>query len=442
MSSEAVRAKDSTPHYRPKSNAQNVPPGHKRTEVGVIPDDWSTRSLGEIGHCLIGLTYEPSNVRPDGLLVLRASNIGDGGLQFGDDVFVDVDVPERLLVRPDDLIICVRNGSRRLIGKCTLLDSRAEGMTFGAFMSVFRSDDNHFVAYCFQSHIIKRQIRQHLGATINQITNKSLNSFEVPFPPLPERHAVAEALSDVDALLDGLDRLIAKKQHLKQATMQQLLTGQTRLPEFDDEWETKRVGEIGTTYGGLTGKTKADFGVGHARYVTFLNVLANVVIDAHQYEPVRVEPGERQNPVRRGDILFNGTSETPDDLAMAAVAWRDVDNLFLNSFCFGFRVHNPNEHLPLFLAYYFRGSTGRHIMHALAQGATRYNMSKRQFMALALSLPQHDEQKAIATVLSDMDAENAALEARRDKTQDLKQAMMQELLTGKTRLVQQEVTHV
>ena len=115
---------------------------------------------------------------------------------------------------------------------------------------------------------------------------------------------------------------------------------------------------------------------------------------------------------------------------MAAVTREDEDNLFLNSFCFGFRVHDASEHLPLFLAYYFRGSPGRHIMRALAQGATRYNMSKSQFKALALSLPQHDEQKAIATVLCDMDAEIAALEARRDKTRNLKQAMMQELLTG------------
>ena len=199
--------------------------------------------------------------------------------------------------------------------------------------------------------------------------------------------------------------------------------------------------EIGTTYGGLTGKTKADFGVGHARYVTFLNVLENVIIDPHKCEPVCVEPGERQNMVLRGDILFNGTSETPDDLAMAAVTQIDEDNLFLNSFCFGFRVHDSSEHLPLFLAYYFRGSPGRQIMYALAQGATRYNMSKSQFKALALLLPPHDEQKAIATVFCDMDAEIAALEARRDKTLDLKQAMMQELLTGKTRLVQPEVAH-
>ena len=126
---------------------------------------------------------------------------------------------------------------------------------------------------------------------------------------------------------------------------------------------------------------------------------------------------------------------------MAAMTQMDRDNLYLNSFCFGFRVHDSREHLPLFLAYYFRGSPGRNIMHVLAQGATRYNMSKRQFMALELSLPPPDEQEAIAAVLSDMDAEIAGLEARRNKTRDLKQAMMQELLTGRTRLVQPDATH-
>ena len=197
--------------------------------------------------------------------------------------------------------------------------------------------------------------------------------------------------------------------------MQQLLTGKTRLPGFEGEWKTMQVGEIGTTYAGLTGKTKSDFGVGQARYVTFLNVLENVVIDPSRSEQVHVEPRECQNQIRCGDILFNGTSETPDDLAMAAVMQTDEEKVFLNSFCFGFQVHDPSENLPLFLAYYFRGPSGRRIMRSLAQGATRYNISKKQFLALSLSLPPHDEQKAIATILSDIDAEIAALEAQNKK---------------------------
>ena len=146
--------------------------GYKQTSLGVSPSDWSTCSLGEIGQCLIGLTYEPRNISSDGLLVLRSSNIGDGNLQFDDHVFVNMEVPERIIVREDDLLICVRNGSRPLIGKCALIDLQAVGMTFGAFMSVFRSANNRFVFYCFQSDIVRHQIHEHLGATINQITNR------------------------------------------------------------------------------------------------------------------------------------------------------------------------------------------------------------------------------------------------------------------------------
>ena len=202
--------------------SKEVPVGYKQTGLSVLPSGWSTCTLGEIGQCLIGLTYEPKNVGSDGLLVLRSSNIGDGTLQFDDHVFVNMEVPERIIVCEDDLLICVRNGSRPLIGKCALIDHRAIGMTFGAFMSVFRSPDNRFVFYCFQSDIVKHQIHEHLGATINQITNRSLSSFQIPYPGAEERDAIADALSDVDGLLRALETLIAKKRAIKQAAMQQL----------------------------------------------------------------------------------------------------------------------------------------------------------------------------------------------------------------------------
>ena len=115
-----------------------------------------------------------------------------------------------------------------------------------------------------------------------------------------------------------------------------------------------------------------------------------------------------------------------------------LDNLYLNSFCFGFRIHDKEEFSSLFLAYLFRGTVGRSIMNALAQGATRYNMSKSQFLALEPPIPAYDEQLAIASVLSDMDAEIAAVENRRDKTIAIKQGMMQQLLTGRVRLVKSD----
>ena len=277
------------------------------------------------------------------------------------------------------------------------------------------------------------------GSTFKEVTKGTLLNIEIPCLPLDEQRAIAEALSDVDGLLNALDALIAKKQAIKQAAMQQLLTGKTRLPEFKGAWYKTKMGNIGSIYGGLSGKNKADFGGGNARYVTFLGILENVTLDVRHTERVQVRHGESQNSVMKGDLLFNASSETPGDLAIGAVMAVQLENLYLNSFCFGFRIHDKNKYMPLFFAYYFRGSVGRAIMNALAQGATRYNMSKSQFRDLELSIPSGNEQRAIASVLSDMDAEIIALEQRRDKTIAIKQGMMQHLLTGRVRLSESRI---
>ncbi|MFC6619642.1 hypothetical protein [Deinococcus radiophilus] len=162
----------------------NIPEGYKQTEVG-FPEDWEVKKLEEVGEALIGLTYSPSDVASEGILVLRSSNIQNGMLSFGDNVYVKSEVPDRIMVRTGDILICVRNGSRDLIGKSTVLDNRANGMTFGAFMSVFRSTYTKYLAHFFKSHIFLSQVEQHLGATINQITNASIYSFIAPLPLSP-----------------------------------------------------------------------------------------------------------------------------------------------------------------------------------------------------------------------------------------------------------------
>lgn len=145
---------------------------YKHTDVGNIPEDWDCVSMGEIGQSLIGLTYSPSNVKDYGTLVLRSSNIQKNQLAFESNVFVDMDLPSRVMVEPGDILICVRNGSRQLIGKCALIDARAKGAAFGAFMSVYRTKYSKFIFYQFQSNSIQKQIEEVMGATINQITNK------------------------------------------------------------------------------------------------------------------------------------------------------------------------------------------------------------------------------------------------------------------------------
>jgi type I restriction enzyme S subunit len=166
-----------------------------------------------------------------------------------------------------------------------------------------------------------------------------------------------------------------------------------------------------------------------------MNVMSNLVIDCDMFERVNVSPHETQNLVMKGDLFFNGSSETPEEVAMCAVLLEDVRDIYLNSFCFGFRFREGAQADGVFFAYYLRSEEGRELMKSLAQGSTRYNLSKVALLDSSLLSPSLPEQSAIAAVLSDMDAELSKLVERRDKTSNLKQAMMQELLTGRIRLV-------
>jgi type I restriction enzyme S subunit len=195
---------------------------------------WKETTLGEIGECTIGLTYEPENVVKHGLLVLRSSNIQDGHLEYSDNVYVNMSIPDHLYTRAGDILICVRNGSRALIGKCAQIDQASAGVTFGAFMSVYRTKHWRFVFHAFQGESIQRQIRDNIGATINQITNKDLKSFCVKLPPADEQSAIATVLSDMGAEIEALEQRLAKTRALKQGMMQELLTGKTRLVSRED----------------------------------------------------------------------------------------------------------------------------------------------------------------------------------------------------------------
>ena len=411
--------------------------GYKQTEVGSIPREWECTSIASVARLESGHT--PSK---------RMPNYWGGNVQWVS--LHDTKSLDGREIRETSKTITeegLKNSSARLlppgtvvfsrtatVGKATVLaTSMATSQDFANYVcgpSLF----NHYLVYLFRS--MGRTWRGLMAGSIhNTIYMPVFKALKIALPPLPEQRAIASALGDVDALLAGMDRLIAKKRDLKQAAMQQLLTGQTRLPGFQGEWDVKRLGEIGATYGGLTGKSKADFGAGAASYVTFINVMTNTVIDPTLFELVNVAPSENQNRVQRGDLLFNGSSETPEEVALCSLVSHDLRNVYLNSFCFGFRLRNDAEVDGLFLTYYIRSAHGREIMKSLAQGSTRYNLSKKALLAAEVRLPKLSEQTAIAGVLCDMDAELTALEARSDKTRALKQGMMQELLTGRTRLV-------
>lgn len=200
-----------------------------QTRLPGFSGEWEETTLGAIGECIIGLTYHPDNVVEHGLLVLRSSNVQGGRLAYENNVYVDIDVNERLITRLGDILICVRNGSRTLIGKSALIDKCAAGTTFGAFMTVYRTAHWRFISHAFQSESIQRQIRDNIGATINQITNKDMKALRLKLPSSGEQTAIATVLSDMDAELTALEQRLTKTRILKQGMMQELLTGRTRL---------------------------------------------------------------------------------------------------------------------------------------------------------------------------------------------------------------------
>ncbi|WP_217515692.1 restriction endonuclease subunit S [Vibrio metschnikovii] len=210
--------------------ADGTPKGTKPSELGEIPEDWEVVTLGDIGQTVIGLTYSPNDVADFGTLVLRSSNVQNGKLAYADNVYVNMELPERVIVKQGDILICVRNGSRQLIGKCALIDENAEGSAFGAFMSIFRTKYSVFVFYQFQSDLIQNQINEIMGATINQITNKDMSRFKITLPSdEKEQTDIATILSDMDAEIQALEQRLGKTRHIKQGMMQELLTGKTRL---------------------------------------------------------------------------------------------------------------------------------------------------------------------------------------------------------------------
>ena len=324
---------------------------------------------------------------------------------------------------------------------------------------------NHYVDLCGKKKVASKS----LSALIDSLTVKVRDKYEnlsaqeiqtlvinnkwlftIRNRSIDENKRVSESISDDVAVLSGryakpLPELEAEIDNLNGIVNGFINTmaenSSYALDYLDSEagmiphdWMIKQIGSIGFTYSGLTGKSKNDFGVGDARYVTFLNVLNNPILKTDIFEKVNVTEGERQNRVKRGDLFFNTSSETPEDVGICSMLNEDVPNLYLNSFCFGFRLTDPDVD-GLYMSYFFRSKKGRDIMTSLAQGATRYNLSKEAFNKTIIAIPPLAQQKEIVRFLSTSDLLVEKSSEAVSKRALIKQGMMQELLTGKTRLI-------
>jgi len=393
-----------------------VKPGYKQTEVGVIPEEWDVKQLGSLTAITTG-RKDVNEGNPAGEYPFFTCSRTH---TFSDHYSFDTEA-----------ILIAGNGE---VGNLNYYKGRFEAYQRTYVVHKFATP----VRYIW--HQLNYRLAGSLGlgkigTSIPYIKKEDLTGFEFPSPAHePEQRAIATALSDVDGLLGGLDRLIAKKRDLKQAAMQQLLTGQTRLPGFHGEWEELCLGDLFTFKNGLN-KGKEFFGFG-TPIVNYMDVFGSAGILCSKLEGrVSLTKQEIKNfDVKKGDVLFTRTSETPNEIGMASVILDDPDQTVFSGFVL--RGRPKGERLcDTFKAYCFRSSFVRNQIISKASYTTRALTNGRILSAVLLPVPMQGEQTAIAEVLTDMDAELAALEQRREKTRALKQAMMQELLTGRTRLI-------
>lgn len=275
----------------------------------------------------------------------------------------------------------------------------------------------YFISGIFQNALMNKAI----GTTVLGIQGKVLHKMLIKFPSMEEQEKIASFLTKVDRLIEKQDEKISNLEQYKKGMMQKIFSQEIRFKKADGgeypEWRNDILGKLGETYSGLSGKTKENFGFGKGKYITYMNVFKNIRSDINMVDLVDIGENEQQNNVLKGDILFTTSSETPEEVGMASVCTIDEKSLYLNSFCFGFRLNDTNEVSSEFLAYFLRSPKIRLKISILAQGSTRYNLSKTELMKMNITMPCFEEQIKIANFLSNIDS---IVEKEKEKLEELR----------------------
>jgi type I restriction enzyme S subunit len=421
-------------------------PGYKQTEVGVIPGDWSTPELGQILKSMqLGGNYKNSEI-PTRWPLIKMGNLGRGTIKLDRLDFVDSKqspaVRDRLC--DGDVLFNTRN-TLELVGKVAIWKEELPEAYFNSNIMRMDFDEQRVSSSAFMNFILNtaKSITSLRGiatgtTSVAAIYGRDLAKIVIPLPTKAEQVEIAEALSDADALIESLDQLIAKKRQIKQGAMQELLTGKRRLPGFSGDWEDRSLFE-------LAGGRKELFDDGDwiesehitedgIRLIQTGNIGVGSFIEKGEKKYISEESfgSLRCKEIKQGDLLICRLAEPagracvlPELGESKTITSVDV-TIFRPPLSVANRVFLANVFST---AYWFNEVSDR------SGGTTHKRISRGSLGGIRVTIPQLDEQTAIATILSDMDTELAALESRLAKARQIKQGMMQELLTGRIRLL-------
>jgi type I restriction enzyme, S subunit len=423
------------------SSAQ-VPEGYKQTEIGLIPEDWEVVPLGKFLNFQNGVNANKASYG-HGIPFINISEVmARTHLTYSDIpglVSLSKQATDLYRVYQGDILFNRTSEVQEELG-LTSVYLGDEIVVFGGFVIRGRQSTETleitYSSYALRSTSIRNQIiARGQGAIRANIGQKDLSEIQICIPPLPEQRAIAQALSDVDALIASLDRLIAKQRHLKTAAMQQLLTGKMRLPGFGGSWRKVILGNECS----LITKGTTPTSLGHAfkeQGINFIKIESvtedgNILFEKLAYIDAATHALLNRSQLQEKDILFSIAGA----LGRCALVENNLLPANTNQALAIIRLKTGTQIEHEFLLTYLKSTVIQKYIDTINVQAAQANLSLENINNFEIIIPSIEEQRAITTVLSDMDTAIAALETRRTKTQAIKQGMMQELLTGRTRLV-------
>ncbi len=379
--------------------------------------EWEDGKLGNYGNLINGLTYSPDNIVDEGLLVLRSSNVQNGQIYLNDNVYVNLDVDDAALTREDDILICVRNGSKRLIGKSTIINKNLPKSTHGAFMTVFRGESNKFISHWFHSSIYYKEVHKNLGATINSINGSDLKKFKTIFPLKPEQQKIAAFLTTVDSKIEQLSKKKALLGEYKKGLMQKIFSQAIRFKADDGstfpEWKEKKLGDI----------VRFENGKGHEQNISkdgkFIVVNSKFVSSQGR---VKKYTDTQKSPLNFGDVVMV-MSDVPNGKALAKCYYIEQDNLYsLNQ-----RICGLKHKLADTKFIYYRINRHKYFL-SFDSGVGQTNLKKMEVLNCPLNIPTDiKEQTKIANFLSSIDNKIEQVGKQLDGSKQFKKALLQQM---------------
>lgn len=410
--------------------------GYIDTDIGKIPEKWEVKELKDITVLLtngfVGIAKRHYSEADDSVLYIQGFNVEENSFNLTGIKKVSRDFHNkhpRSNLRHRDLLT-VQTGD---VGLTTYVPKELEGANCHALIiSRYKENitDSKFVSYYLNSQQGRLRLKEiETGTTMKHINVGSFQFFNIPFPPLTEQQAIAEALSNVDALIDALNKQIEKKKNIKQGAMQELLTGKKRLQGFSGQWEEIILGEIGSWGKGNQLSKKDILPDGNhfcIHYGELFTTYKEVILTCSSTCNLK------NNTVlsKKGDLLFPASDVTPTGLGRCSVIMKD--HVVLGGDIIYLR---PKEkYNPIFLSYSI--NCNKKSIIELVTGTTVKHINSSQLKTISIGVPLDiEEQTAIAQILTDMDNEIEQLEKKRDKYLNIKSGMMQQLLTGQIRLI-------